>query len=62
MQNERRKADDIMRRYRDNEKIERERNKKERDKEEKLAEWIRKKEEDMKGNGLEKWLNDTVLH
>lgn len=62
MQNERRKADDIMRRYRDNEKIERERNKKERDKEEKLAEWIRKKEEDMKGNGLEKWLSGTVLH
>ncbi|XP_047029597.1 coiled-coil domain-containing protein 181-like [Helicoverpa zea] len=47
-QTERQRAEDIMRQYRHNEQLERERNKRERDKEEKLAEWIRRKEEEMK--------------
>ncbi|KAL4707831.1 hypothetical protein ACJJTC_001777 [Scirpophaga incertulas] len=47
-QTERRRADEIVRRYRDNEKIEQERLKREREKEEKLNEWIKKKEEDIK--------------
>lgn len=49
LQTERRRAEDIMRQYRQNEELERERNKKHRAKESKLAEWIHKKEEEMKG-------------
>lgn len=49
MQDERRKADEIMRQFHDKERVQRERNKKEREKEEKLNEWIKKKEEEMKG-------------
>ncbi|XP_072949094.1 uncharacterized protein [Epargyreus clarus] len=47
-QNERRRADEIMRRYRETERVEQERNRRERDKEERLAEWVKKKEEEMK--------------
>ncbi|XP_013186821.1 coiled-coil domain-containing protein 34 [Amyelois transitella] len=47
-QNERRRAEDIMRRYRENERLERERIKREQDRCEKLNEWFRKKEEDIK--------------
>lgn len=45
---ERRRAEEIMRQYQDNERLERERAKREREKEEKLNEWIRKKEEEIK--------------
>ncbi|CAH2048521.1 unnamed protein product, partial [Iphiclides podalirius] len=48
LQMERRRAEEIMRRFRQNEHLEREKEKKEREKQEKLAEWIRKKEEEMK--------------
>ncbi|CAB3236769.1 unnamed protein product [Arctia plantaginis] len=48
LQKERQRAEEIMRKYRANELLEEERNKRERAKEEKLALWIRKKEEDMK--------------
>ncbi|CAH2234516.1 jg1657 [Pararge aegeria aegeria] len=48
MQTERRKAEEIMRQYRTNERLELENKKRQRDKEEKLAEWIKKKEEEMK--------------
>jgi hypothetical protein len=48
-QMEQRRADEIVRQYRDAEKIDRERIKRERDKEEKLNEWIKKKEEEIKG-------------
>lgn len=41
-----------MRRYRETERLEQDRLKRIRDKEEKLADWIRKKEEDMKGEGI----------
>ncbi|XP_045448377.1 stress response protein nst1-like [Melitaea cinxia] len=47
-QSERRKAEEIMRKYPQNEKLEQERKQRQQNKEEKLAEWIRKKEEDMK--------------
>ncbi|KAJ0176734.1 hypothetical protein K1T71_007913 [Dendrolimus kikuchii] len=47
-QNERRRAEEIMRQYKNNERTERERLKRERAKEEKLAEWIRRKEEEIK--------------
>lgn len=40
-----------MRRYRETERMEQDRLKRIRDKEEKLADWIRKKEEEMKGEG-----------
>lgn len=40
-----------MRRYRETERMEQDRLKRIRDKEDKLADWIRKKEEDMKGEG-----------
>lgn len=55
-QNERRRAEEIMRKYRNNERMEKERLKRERAKEEKLAEWIRKKEKEMKGSYI------TQLH
>ncbi|XP_026761886.2 coiled-coil domain-containing protein 181-like [Galleria mellonella] len=47
-QSEQRRAEEIMQQYRDNERIERERSKRERDKYEKLNEWIRRKEEEIK--------------
>lgn len=47
-QAERRKAEEIMRKYRQNEKLEQERRQRQQNKEEKLAEWIRKKEEEIK--------------
>ncbi|XP_034832452.1 coiled-coil domain-containing protein 34-like [Maniola hyperantus] len=47
-QMERRKAEDIMRQYRSNEQREQECKKRHREKEAKLAEWIKKKEEEMK--------------
>lgn len=50
IETERQRAEEILRQYRINEQIEQERNKREKDKEEKLAEWIRKKEEEMKGD------------
>lgn len=53
LQKERQRAEEIMRKYRANELLEEERNKRERAKEEKLALWIRKKEEDMKGIVIE---------
>ncbi|CAK1580108.1 unnamed protein product [Parnassius mnemosyne] len=48
LQMERRRAEEIMRRFRENEHMEREREKREREKQERLTEWIRKKEEEMK--------------
>ncbi|XP_046966280.1 vicilin-like seed storage protein At2g18540 [Vanessa cardui] len=48
IQNERRKAEEIMKQYRHKEQLEQERRKRHQTKEEKLAEWIRKKEEEMK--------------
>ncbi|KPI97685.1 Coiled-coil domain-containing protein 34 [Papilio xuthus] len=48
MQMERRRADEIMRRFAQSEHLEREKEKREREKQEKLAEWIHKKEEEMK--------------
>ncbi|XP_045498516.1 stress response protein NST1-like [Colias croceus] len=45
---ERQKAEEIMRKYREKERLEQERSRRQRDREEKLAEWIRKKEEEMK--------------
>ncbi|CAH0398432.1 unnamed protein product [Chilo suppressalis] len=47
-QKERRRAEEIMRQYRQNEKIESERMKRERERLEKLNQWTRKKEEEMK--------------
>lgn len=47
-QNEQRKADVIMQKYRNSERREQERQKRQQDKNEKLTEWIRKKEEEMK--------------
>ncbi|XP_023934760.2 coiled-coil domain-containing protein 34-like [Bicyclus anynana] len=47
-QSERRKATEIMRQYRTNERLALDHKKKQMEKEEKLAEWIKKKEEDMK--------------
>lgn len=49
LQMERRRADDIMRRFAQSEHLEREKEKREREKQEKLADWIYKKEEAMKG-------------
>ncbi|XP_032517505.2 uncharacterized protein LOC116770228 [Danaus plexippus] len=48
IQSERRKADEIMKKYHHTERIEQERKKRQQEKEEKLAEWIRKKEEEIK--------------
>ncbi|XP_068633619.1 capping protein inhibiting regulator of actin dynamics-like [Battus philenor] len=48
LQVERRRAEEIMRRFRQNENVEREKEKRERDKREKMTEWYRKKEEEMK--------------
>ncbi|CAK1556389.1 unnamed protein product [Leptosia nina] len=48
VQVERQKAEEIMRKYRETERLEQERNRRKQDKEEKLAEWIRKKEEAIK--------------
>lgn len=48
IQSERRKAEMSVQQYRLNENIERERAKRENAKEEKLTEWVRKKEEEMK--------------
>ncbi|XP_053609828.1 uncharacterized protein LOC128674873 [Plodia interpunctella] len=47
-QTERRRAEEIMRRYRENERLERERIKREQERCEKLNDWFRKKEEDIK--------------
>lgn len=49
-QTERQRAEEIMRQYRLNEQLEKERNKRDRAKEEKLADWIRRKEDEMKGD------------
>lgn len=48
IQAERQKADAIVQQSRVNDRIERERKKNERQRQEKLAEWVRKKEDDMK--------------
>lgn len=47
-QNEQRKAEVIMQKFRNSERQEQERQKRYQDKNEKLAVWIRKKEEEMK--------------
>ncbi|XP_063384275.1 nucleolar protein 58-like [Cydia fagiglandana] len=47
-QNERRKAEEIVHKFKNAERLAEERNMRERAKEEKLAEWIRRKEEEMK--------------
>ncbi|XP_059052156.1 uncharacterized protein LOC131846776 [Achroia grisella] len=47
-QSEHQRAEEIIQQYKDNERVEQERNKRERDKYEKLNEWIRKKEEEIK--------------
>ncbi|KAG6440677.1 DNA ligase 1-like [Manduca sexta] len=52
MQSERRKAEEIMKQYRMNEKAEQERNKRGREKEEKLSGWAKKKEEELKAMKL----------
>lgn len=49
-QTERQRAEEIMRQYRHKERLEKDKNKRERAKEEKLADWIRRKEEEMKGD------------
>lgn len=52
-----------MRRYRETERLEQDRLKRIRDKEDKLGDWIRKKEEEMKGEqGCAHIKQHTVLH
>ncbi|KAH9628813.1 hypothetical protein HF086_004973 [Spodoptera exigua] len=60
-QTERQRAEEIMRQYRHKEQLERERNKRERDKEEKLAVWIHKKEEELKGRSIIMSLIDCTV-
>lgn len=47
-QSERRKAEEIMRQYRDKERLEQQRQRRQREREERLAEWVKKKEAEMK--------------
>ncbi|GBP33844.1 hypothetical protein EVAR_20955_1 [Eumeta japonica] len=49
VQEERRRAEELARRCRESERLERERMRRDRDKQEKLAEWVRRKEEAIKG-------------